>query len=196
MDVRPMIYPRDKRKVGRMADDVMLAAEEELEKREEIVAQGKSEKAAQPEKVQAKKKTKPSSRSRKKSKGNPADGNGHNKELGRRGEEAAAQYLYHRGYTIEERNWTCAAGEADIIARDENALVFVEVKTRTGAEKGHPEEAVDARKRARYEKIAALYLADHEVVDVQVRFDVVSILVVSEDRAFIRHHINAFGVGY
>lgn len=123
-------------------------------------------------------------------------GSGHNKELGQRGEEAAAQYLFHRGYEIEQRNWSCKAGEADIIARDEDALVFVEVKTRMGAEKGHPDEAVDAQKRRRYEKIAALYLAQHDVVDVQVRFDVVSILVVAENRAFIRHHINAFGVGY
>lgn len=121
--------------------------------------------------------------------------NTHNKDLGARGEEAAAQYLYKRGYEIEYRNWTCPAGEADIIARDENALVFVEVKTRTGCEKGLPEEAVNERKRRRYENIAATYLAQNDVVDMQVRFDIVSILVVAEDRALIRHHINAFAAG-
>ena len=115
-----------------------------------------------------------------------------NRELGRRGEDAAARFLDRRGYDIVERNWTCAAGEADIIARDGEALVFVEVKTRSNTEKGLPSEAVDAGKRRRYERIAALFLVDYDVVDVPVRFDIVSIVAISPDRAMIRHHINAF----
>ena len=118
-----------------------------------------------------------------------------NAELGRRGEDAAARFLDRRGYEIVERNWTCAAGEADIIARDGEALVFVEVKTRSNTEKGLPSEAVDAGKRRRYERIAALFLVDYDVVDVPVRFDVVSIAVVPPARAFIRHHIGAFSAG-
>lgn len=118
-----------------------------------------------------------------------------NRELGRRGEDAAARFLDRRGYDIVERNWTCAAGEADIIAHDGEALVFVEVKTRSNTEKGLPSEAVDAGKRRRYERIAALFLVDYDVVDVPVRFDVVSIVVVPPDRAFIRHHIGAFSAG-
>ena len=94
-----------------------------------------------------------------------------------------------------ERNWKCAAGEADIIARDGDAVVFVEVKTRSSVEKGLPSDAVDKRKRERYEKIAALFLADYEAVDVPVRFDVVSLLVIGADRALVRHHINAFAAG-
>ena len=133
--------------------------------------------------------------------GRPADDEGaeaigrRNQELGRRGEDAAARFLDRRGYDIVERNWTCAAGEADIIARDGEALVFVEVKTRSNTEKGLPSEAVDAGKRRRYERIAALFLVDYDVVDVPVRFDVVSIVVVPPDRAFIRHHIGAFSAG-
>ena len=96
---------------------------------------------------------------------------------------------------IVERNWTCAAGEADIIARDGEALVFVEVKTRSNTEKGLPSEAVDAGKRRRYERIAALFLVDYDVVDVPVRLDMVSTVVVPPDRAFIRHHIGAFSAG-
>lgn len=115
-----------------------------------------------------------------------------NKELGRRGEDAAALYLVRRGYDILERNWTCFAGEADIIARDGEALVFVEVKTRSSVEKGFPSEAVDAPKRERYEKIALAYLTEESFSDIPVRFDVVSIVVLAPDRAFIRHHINAF----
>ncbi|MEF9925371.1 MAG: YraN family protein [Raoultibacter sp.] len=120
----------------------------------------------------------------------------HNKTLGARGEHAAGLFLERRGYEIIERNWVCPGGEADIIARDDDdCLVFIEVKTRSDAEKGFPSEAVTAAKRARYEKIATYYLAQHPLEDVFVRFDVVSIVVVAPERAFIRHHINAFGVG-
>lgn len=116
-----------------------------------------------------------------------------NRELGMRGEEAAAHYLRRRGYDIVDRNWTCPVGEADIVAMDEKFLIFVEVKTRTKLETGLPEEAVDAERRHRYELIAAYYLRDHDYVDMPVRFDVVALLVCGPDRAFIRHHINAFG---
>lgn len=118
-----------------------------------------------------------------------------NAELGRRGEDAAARFLYRRGYDIVERNWTCAAGEADIIARDGEAVVFVEVKTRTSIEKGLPSEAVNHEKRSKYEKIAAMFLSQYDAVDVPVRFDVVSLLVIDSDRALVRHHINAFAEG-
>ena len=117
-----------------------------------------------------------------------------NVELGRRGENAAASFLNRRGYTVLKRNWTCPAGEADIIARDGSAIVFIEVKTRSGAEKGLPSEAVGKQKREKYEKIAAMYLQDIDDVDVQVRFDVISILVIAKDRALLRHHVNAFGI--
>ena len=114
-------------------------------------------------------------------------------ELGRRGEDAAARFLERRGYDIVERNWECAAGEADIVARDgDGSIVFVEVKTRSNCERGLPSEAVDAEKRKRYERIAACFLADYDVVDVPVRFDIIGIVAVAEDRAMIRHHINAF----
>lgn len=115
-----------------------------------------------------------------------------NRELGMRGEEAAARFLERRGYDILDRNWRCYAGEADIVARDEDTLIFVEVKTRKDCQKGFPAEAVNAEKRTRYEKIALAYLKDYDVVDLTVRFDVVSIVVVAEDRALIRHHIAAF----
>lgn len=121
----------------------------------------------------------------------------HNIDLGKRGEDAAAKFLERHGYEIIYRNWTCQAGEADIIARDGDAIVFVEVKTRSNADKGLPEEAITAAKRKKYEKIALSFLKGFEIDDtddIQIRFDVVSIVVVSQDRAFVRHHINAFGV--
>lgn len=65
--------------------------------------------------------------------------------LGKRGELAAARFLERKGYEILETNWTCVAGEADIIALEDDSLCFVEVKTRSNAEKGFPSEAVDAK---------------------------------------------------
>lgn len=115
-----------------------------------------------------------------------------NRNLGRKGEEAAARYLEQRGYEVLERNWTCFAGEADIIARDEEWLVFVEVKTRRNTDKGFPSDAVDARKREKYERIALAYAAEYSGTEVPVRFDVVSIVVVGNGKAMIRHHMNAF----
>ena len=120
----------------------------------------------------------------------PADPNAQgrrNQALGARGEEAAARFL--------QRNWTCFAGEADIIAVNDEALVFVEVKTRRNADKGLPSEAVTRAKREKYERIALAYIQDHFFGEAVVRFDVVAIIVLSDDRAFIRHHLGAYSVG-
>ena len=119
-----------------------------------------------------------------------------NQMIGRRGENAAARYLEHIGFEIIDRNWTCPAGEVDIVARDMDYLVFVEVKTRTSLEKGFPSEAVNAEKRARYEQIAGWYCRESPFVNVPVRFDIVALLVVSEDRALIKHYVNVFAEGY
>lgn len=156
-----------------------------------------SKKAAAAPKAASSKRRVPSGKSKAKKAANSAGEpiGKRNVEFGRRGEDAAARFLYRRGYDIIERNWTCAAGEADIVARDGESLVFVEVKTRSSTEKGLPSEAVDTAKRSRYERIAALFLRDYDVVDVSVRFDVVSLVVISPDRALVRHHINAFAAG-
>ena len=117
----------------------------------------------------------------------------HNKRLGRLGEDVAARYLVSRGYEIIARNWTCQAGEADIIACDDDILVFAEVKTRSSTEKGFPSEAVDSKKRGKYLKIAELFASRYDVQDLQVRFDVMSLVVTDNAHATIRHYINAFG---
>ncbi len=121
------------------------------------------------------------------------DGEENNKELGRHGERVAAYFLRRQDYEILERNWVCRYGEADIIARDEDGtLVFVEVKTRRTIETGLPEEAVNAQKQSRYERIAMSYLMLHDEEEYQVRFDVIAICVTRKDRAFLRHHIGCF----
>ena len=117
---------------------------------------------------------------------------GRNKKMGARGEAAAARYLELCGYEILERNWECPAGEADIIARDQDTVVFVEVKTRSNFKKGFPSEAVTEKKRARYEKIAAWYFHAYGGSDIPIRFDVIAILALGNDRGIIKHYVNAF----
>lgn len=113
-------------------------------------------------------------------------------DLGRKGENAACKFLERKGFTILERNWVCAAGEADIIASMDteygSELHFVEVKTRKSTAKGFPEEAVNAEKRRKYEIIAEIYMQQHYCEEARVTFDIISILVTQPDRAFLRMH--------
>ena len=117
------------------------------------------------------------------------------KELGRRGEEAAATYLERVGFTVLETNWRTKAGEVDIVARDDDTLVLVEVKTRRSLTKGTPEDAVSVTKQRRLGRLAAAYLQGMEHEPAGVRFDVVTIYVLGEDRALLRHHRAAFVLG-
>ena len=112
--------------------------------------------------------------------------------LGQRGEDAAAAYLERVGMTVVERNWRCKAGEIDIVALDGTTLVLCEVKTRRTVAKGTPEEAVTITKQRRIGRLAAAYVQQAGVEPVDVRFDVVSILVIAADRALLRHHRAAF----
>ncbi|MBI4168899.1 MAG: YraN family protein [Acidobacteria bacterium] len=99
--------------------------------------------------------------------------------MGRRGEEAAARYLTSLGFRILERRFRTAAGEIDIVAREADTLVFVEVKARSSVSCGRPAEAVDGRKRARLLRAASLYLLRHGEQDQPCRFDVVEILMTA-----------------
>lgn len=78
--------------------------------------------------------------------------------LGRAGEDLAVRALTERGYIIVARNWRCPAGELDIIARDGECLVFVEVRTRRGGWRGAAADSVGPRKRARLAALADAYL--------------------------------------
>jgi len=114
------------------------------------------------------------------------------KELGTRGERAAAAYLERIGMTIVERNWQTARGELDIVALDGDELVLCEVKTRTTTAKGTPEEAVSPTKQRRLARMAEAYIAHGDIAPCRVRFDVISIRVLADDRALLRHHRAAF----
>lgn len=82
-------------------------------------------------------------------------------ELGRAGEERAADELSRRGYTIVARNWRCSAGEIDIVATRGADLVAVEVKTRSGTAFGHPLEAIGDEKLRRLWRLARLWAKAH-----------------------------------
>ena len=116
------------------------------------------------------------------------------KKLGERGEDAAAAFLERVGMTVVERNWRTGVGEIDIVALDGDVVVFCEVKTRRTVAKGTPEDAVTPAKQRRYGKLAAAYLQKAGLDGVGVRFDVISLLVLAEDRALLRHHRAAFGL--
>jgi putative endonuclease len=96
-------------------------------------------------------------------------------ETGRQGEDIAIQALRSCGYQIVDRNWRCPLGEVDIVARQNDEWVFVEVKTRHGASFGTPEEAVTGVKRSRLLRIGAMYLLRHDCQDAAWRVDVVAI---------------------
>lgn len=120
------------------------------------------------------------------------------KELGKRGENAATNYLVRKGYRILERNWTCKFGEADIIAMDDDGtVVFVEVKTRRSVDAGLPEEAVTREKQRRYEKLALTYMIDANWNDdVNLRFDTIGICVTGDFQAILKHHQGCFDGSY
>ena len=94
---------------------------------------------------------------------------------GRIGERLARWRLLLMGYRIVETNCRLPGGELDIIAKDNNTLVFVEVKTATTEEFGRPEERVDARKQKKLGRLATAYLARQGSMDVSCRFDVVAV---------------------
>ena len=80
--------------------------------------------------------------------------------LGRRGEDLAAQHLAAKGYEILARNWRCESGELDLVARDRNCLVMVEVRTRRGQKLGTPEESVTTAKQARLVALGQAYVQE------------------------------------
>lgn len=113
--------------------------------------------------------------------------------VGAYGERRAVAYLVNvAGMQVLARNWRCPEGELDIVARDAEALVFIEVKTRRQREFGPPAEAVVPTKRFRLRRLAAQWLAAHPDHAGEVRFDVVSVLLPRSGPALIEHVRAAF----
>lgn len=111
--------------------------------------------------------------------------------LGRKGEQLAARHLRKQGYKVLYRNFrTDRGGEIDLVCRHGEALVFVEVKTRSSEDFGRPLDAVDRKKRRRIVRGAMAWLRMLELPDISFRFDVVEVLV--GDSLEIRVIQNAF----
>jgi len=108
-------------------------------------------------------------------------------DLGRRGEDLAAEYLEGEGMRLVERNWRCSQGEIDLVARDGDELVFVEVKTRSSLGYGHPLEAITVAKLARLRRLAAAWCAAHPGQHGLVRIDAVAIVLPALGAVAIEH---------
>ncbi len=104
--------------------------------------------------------------------------------------DAALRFLTRHGYGVDEIDWCCPAGTADIIAEADDVIVFAYVRTGDGPEPFA--EIGRGPKRRQLEGIAAAYLLDHLVGDVTVRFDVIDVHRLAEGRMFIRHHLGAY----
>lgn len=110
-----------------------------------------------------------------------------NRTVGQFGERLAAQKLVDAGMVVLDRNWRCRAGEVDLVLRDGQTLVFCEVKTRSTSAFGHPLEAVQPRKAARLRRLAAAWLEEHDVRPVEVRIDLVGVLLSDKGAAEVVH---------
>lgn len=115
----------------------------------------------------------------------------HNKSKGDKGEDIAVDMLVSKGYEIVERNFRTNRGEIDIVARDRDYLVFVEVKTRMNYDFGEPELAITKNKVKQLQKMAEAYLYENRVRDVDCRFDIVAIVMQKGEKPKINHIVNA-----
>jgi putative endonuclease len=111
-------------------------------------------------------------------------------ELGKLGEQLAIKHLRGKGFQILEVNWYFGHHEIDIIARDGEMLVVVEVKTRATDVFGEPEMAVNKQKQRSIVKAADAYLQQHDL-NIETRFDVVSVIITPNERR-IFHIDDAF----
>lgn len=103
-------------------------------------------------------------------------GESNKRHIGSRYEILAAEYLKSRGMAILECNYRCRQGEIDLVGKDGDFLVFVEVKYRRSEKNGTPAEAVTLQKQKNIRRTAQYYLYSHRYGDIPCRFDVVSIL--------------------
>jgi len=116
-------------------------------------------------------------------------------DLGKFGEDLAFKKMKGLGYREIIRNYRCPLGEIDLIARDGDTLVFIEIKTRRGSSLGYAKEAVNARKQRQLSKVALFYCQENGCADRRSRFDVVAVNLEG-DRARIQVIKDAFELSY
>jgi putative endonuclease len=114
-------------------------------------------------------------------------------KAGHEGEDLACKLLQEKGFEIIERNYRYGKkGEIDIVAREGDALVFVEVKYKKNLEYGEPEFSITKTKMNQLRKMAGAYLFDKNILEVYCRFDVVTVLEINSGIPLINHYANAF----
>jgi putative endonuclease len=111
----------------------------------------------------------------------------HKDDLGRRGEDCAAEFLERAGYTVLARNWRCGQGEIDLIVTKDGDIVFVEVKTRSGTGYGHPFEAITVTKLARLRRLAGAWCAAFEPRARNIRIDAVAVIARPGQAPVVEH---------
>ncbi|MDD2402562.1 MAG: YraN family protein [Clostridia bacterium] len=102
--------------------------------------------------------------------------------LGRIAENFATEYIVERGYRIRERNFRCSFGEIDIIAEENDTLVFVEVRSKQNCNYGLPQETVNWLKQRKLRKLATYYLKRNDCLSEICRFDVIGILFDKQNK--------------
>lgn len=107
--------------------------------------------------------------------------------LGAYGEDVAERHLLERGMAVLERNWRCDEGEIDIVARDGDTLVVVEVKTRTSLSSGTPHEAITDEKLARLKRLGQRWVEARGIRPDGVRIDLVAVLRPRRGKALVDH---------
>jgi putative endonuclease len=111
---------------------------------------------------------------------------------GQHGEQLAAAFLQGQGYRIAQQNYRCREGEIDIIAWDGPTLVFVEVKTKGQTRFGAPQAMVDRHKQKKMVHVAMVYVHQHQLQHVDLRFDVVAITLLPGVSPEVTHVPAAF----
>ena len=106
--------------------------------------------------------------------------------LGKEGEEIVCKYLKKERYKILEMNFNCKIGEIDIIAKQKNEIVIIEVKTRTNKEYGLPAEAVTKKKLKHIYKTAEYYIYSRKIKNIDIRIDVIEVYFI-EGKWYINH---------
>ncbi len=117
-------------------------------------------------------------------------------DLGKWGEDCAAEYMEQHGWYIRHRNWQKKHHEIDLVCIDEDStiLLFIEVKTRTSEIWGKPDDAIDFEKKNNTIKAAKAYILDFHLQHLEVRYDTINVVGTPETGCDIIHKENAFDV--